>query len=390
MALSRSFWGWIFALVLTSATTLAAVAGPTPAEILLRSMQRQTGVNVIGIIEQRDGGGTGVSQTIRVERDRHGRAHYLVLAPLRMQGIESVDDGFRSRMYWPDRNVLIDQESPSKTPCDAAWRIALTKKNYRLRFVTPIKIAGRATKCIEAVPLDNRMETRRFYLDASTFYPLRLETYEGNRRISKISDTKEISYPDAVPEDRFVLSPAGSTRTLRYNRPQSLKLSQAEKLIGFTPLLPKEMPMGFAMQDIQLTQSDKWRSVAIRVTDGLVRGTVYQWRSRRGEPDVEGMDDNSVVQVGDIKMMMVSDLDANRRRAMLEAFIESALADGTPEGLLDLRISRAEPDSIFPALDSLPIRPGSGPAVYRCIQIQIIFATADSEPSPLKRPDQSN
>jgi hypothetical protein len=251
-------------------------------------------------------------------------------------------------MYWPDRNVLIDQESPSKTPCDAAWRIELTKKNYRLRFVSAIKIAGRATRCVEAVPIDSRMETRRFYIDSVTSYPLRLETYAGNRRLSTITDTKEISYPDSVANDRFVLAPAGTTRTLRYDRPQTLKLSDAQRLIGFTPLIPKEMPMGFAMQDMQLTQSERWRSVAIRVTDGLVRGTIYQWRSRRGEPDIEGMDENSVVQVGDIKMMMVSDLDSSRRRAMLEAFVECALVDGTVDGLLDLRISRAEPDAIFP------------------------------------------
>ena len=355
-------------------------AGPTPAEVLLRSMQRQTGVNVVGIIEQRDGGGTGISQTIRVERDKDGRAHYLVLAPLRMQGIESVDDGSRSRMYWPDRNVLIDQESPSKTPCDAAWRIELTKKNYRLRFVSSIKIAGRATRCVEAVPIDSRMETRRFYIDSVTSYPLRLETYAGNRRLSTITDTKEISYPDSVANDRFVLAPAGTTRTLRYDRPQTLKLSDAQRLIGFTPLIPKEMPMGFAMQDMQLTQSERWRSVAIRVTDGLVRGTIYQWRSRRGEPDIDGMDENSVVQVGDIKMMMVSDLDSNRRRAMLAAFVECALVDGTVDGLLDLRISRAEPDAIFPMLDSIPTRPRAGTTGGRCIQIRIIVTSSETGP----------
>ena len=373
MRLLRNAWCPLLALVLP---TIASATGPTPAEVLLRSMQRQTSVNVLGIIEQRDGGGTGISQTIRVERDKTGRSHYLVLAPLRMQGIESVDDGSRSRMYWPDKNVLIDQESPAKTPCDAAWRIELTKKNYRLRFVTPIKIAGRPTKCVEAVPVDSRMETRRFYVDGVTFYPLRLETYEGNRRISTISDTKEISYPESVSADRFVLSPAGSTRTMRYNRPQSLKLSQAAKLIGFTPILPKEMPMGFAMQDIQLTQSDRWKSVAIRVTDGLVRGTVYQWRSKRDEPTVEGMDDNSVVQVGDIKVMMVSDLDAGRRRAMLDAFIQTALTHNGLEGLLDLQISQTEPASIFPVLDSLPTRPGATLVGYRCFQFGIIFTAS--------------
>ena len=375
MRLHRNAGGLVLALVVP---TMTWAAGPTPAEVLLRSMQWQTSVNVLGIIEQRDGGGTGISQTIRVERDKNGRSHYLVLAPLRMQGIESVDDGSRSCMYWPDKNVLIDQESPSKTPCDAAWRIELTKKNYRLRFVTPIKIAGRATKCVEATPVDSRMETRRFYVDAVTFYPLRLETYEGNRRISTISDTKEISYPTSVSADRFVLSPAGSTRTMRYNRPQSLKLSQAAKLIGFTPILPKEMPMGFAMQDIQLTQSDRWKSVAIRITDGLVRGTVYQWRSKRDEPSVDGMDDNSVVQIGDIKMMMVSDLDASRRRAMLEAFIETARTEGTLEGLLDLRISQSEPVSIFPVLDSLTTCPGETSVGYRCFQFRIIFTATGS------------
>jgi hypothetical protein len=102
------------------------------------------------------------------------------------------------------------------------------------------------------------------------------------------------------------------------------------------------MPMGFAMQEMQVTQSDRWRSVAIRVTDGLVRGTVYQWLSKGEDREVDGMDENSVMKVGDVRMMIVSDLDAPRRQAMLEAFVESALADG----LLDLSSVFLEPDPV--------------------------------------------
>jgi hypothetical protein len=317
-------------------------AAPTPAEVLLKSMQRQTSVNVLGIITQRDGAGTGITQTIRVERDRNGRSHFLVLAPLRHQGTESVDNGARSLVYWPDKNVIIDQDSPSKTPCDAQWRMTLAQKNYRLKFGTPLKIAGRTTRCIEATPIDPRMEVRRFYVDATTSYPLRLELIGSNRTVVTIQDTKEISYPVDVTADRFVLKPVGAPRTLKFERPKSTSAAQVERALGFEPIIPKVMPMGFAMQDMQVTQSDRWRSVAIRVTDGLVRGTVYQWRSRGEDREVEGMDENSVMKVGDVRMMIVSDLDASRRQAMLEAFVESALA----EGLLDLSSVFLEPDPI--------------------------------------------
>jgi len=314
----------------------------TPADVLLRSMQRQTSVNVLGIITQRDGAGTGITQTIRVERDRNGRSHFLVLAPLRHQGTESVDNGARSLVYWPDKNVIIDQDSPSKTPCDAQWRMALTQKNYRLKFGTPIKIAGRATRCIEATPIDSRMETRRFYVDAVTSYPLRLELLGANRAVVTLQDTKEISYPADVAADRFVLKPVGAPRTMKFERPKNTNATQVERVLGFAPVIPKVMPMGFAMQEMQVTQSDRWRSVAIRVTDGLVRGTVYQWRSKGEDREVDGMDENSVMKVGDVRMMIVSDLDAPRRQAMLEAFVESALADG----LLDLSSVFLEPDPV--------------------------------------------
>ena len=328
-------------VVANAATSFAqSKTAVTPADVLLRSMQRQTSVNVLGIITQRDGAGTGITQTIRVERDRNGRSHFLVLAPLRHQGTESVDNGTRSLVYWPDKNVIIDQDSPSKTPCDAQWRMALTQKNYRLKFGTPLKIAGRTTRCIEATPIDSRMEIRRFYVDAATSYPLRLELIGANRAVVTLQDTKEISYPTDVSADRFVLKPVGAPRTMKFERPKSTNAVQVERALGFAPVIPKVMPMGFAMQDMQVTQSDRWRSVAIRVTDGLVRGTVYQWRSRGEDREVDGMDENSVMKVGDVRMMIVSDLDAPRRQAMLEAFVESALANG----FLDLSSVFLEPE----------------------------------------------
>ena len=50
--------------------------------------------------------GDGLSQLIRVERDKSGKTRHSVLQPLRLAGTESVDDGNRNYVYWPDRNVL--------------------------------------------------------------------------------------------------------------------------------------------------------------------------------------------------------------------------------------------------------------------------------------------
>ncbi|MDX2065745.1 MAG: sigma-E factor regulatory protein RseB domain-containing protein [Fimbriimonadaceae bacterium] len=290
--------------------------------LLLKSMRRELSVNVIAVLVQRDPFAEGSFQTVRIERNRQGWNHYTVLEPLRMQGMEAVDDGSRLKLYFPDRNLMIDQDSPLLLPDDAEWRMALAKKNYEIRFTRPTKVAGRETKCIRATPHDARVAERRYYIDAKTGYPLRLEILEGDQRRIQF-DTREIQFPESIDTNRFKMSPVGTARKMVYRRPQNLTENEAKGKVGFHPIVPGTFPMGFQMQEMQMTSGDSWRALVMRLTDGLVKVTVYQWRGS-GPARVRAMDSSTAGDAGETKLLVVSDLPPSVRKEFLEAFQRAA------------------------------------------------------------------
>jgi hypothetical protein len=58
----------------------------------------------------------------------------------------------------------------------------------------------------------------------------------------------------------------------------------------------------------------------MRLTDGLVRATVYQWQSKPGSRDPHSIENSSVIDTGSLKIMLVTDLPASVRRKILDAF----------------------------------------------------------------------
>jgi hypothetical protein len=133
-------------------------------------------------------------------------------------------------------------------------------------------------------------------------------------------DTKEIRFPRAIETNRFRLDPVGEPKVVRYENPDNLTKATAAKQIGFEPIVPASLPMGFRIQGIQTNDGKSWRSVAMRLTDGLVRATVYQWQSKPGSHDPHSIENSSVIDTGSLKIMLVTDLPASVRRKILDAF----------------------------------------------------------------------
>jgi hypothetical protein len=313
---------WSLVPIAVAAGPGAPTCGDDADAWLLKSMRRSFSSHVTAVIIQRDPAGEDQHQTVRVERSKDGKVHHVVTQPLRRQGTESVDDGKRLRVYLPDQNVMIDQASPHLQEDDAEARWKLAKKNYDLKFGTSVKIAGRDTHCIVASPHDDRMDTRRYYVDRKTGYPLRMETSspEGSKRT--IYDTREIQFPSEIDPERFEMKPVGGARVLSYDPPQSLKAPDAKRKLGFAPILPPNLPMGFKVQDMQLTTSDRWRALAVRISDGLVKATVYQWLSSN-DVKIRSMEMGSSGTVGDVRLLVVSEMSNDIRRDLLRAFTRS-------------------------------------------------------------------
>jgi outer membrane lipoprotein-sorting protein len=285
-------------------------------------MRRNFPSHIAAVIVQRDPSDDSLSQTVRVERAKDGRSHHVVLQPLRLQGMESVDNGRHMHMYWPDKNLVIVQVSPHQMSDDSKRRIGWVKQNYRLSFGEATRIAGRTAKVVIAVAKDSRLGERRFYLDQSTSYPLRMEVIEdGLRRV--IYDTKEIRFPESLVDERFEMRPLGAARKVTYDAPEQLTKSGVKRRLGFSAMIPGKLPMGFKVQDMQLTESDKWRALAIRITDGLIKATVYQWRSKE-DVSVRVLENSSLGVKDDLNVLVVADLAPDLRKEILRAYVPNA------------------------------------------------------------------
>lgn len=309
----------------------AGIQGEKAADLLLKSMQRSFPVNISAVIVQRDPSGDGSYQRVKVVRSKDGRVRHTVLQPLRLQGIESIDDGEMMRIYLPDNKALILQESPQKASNDAESRLALAKQNYAFSIGDRPRIAGRQTICVVATPKVADLGVRRYYLDADTQYPLRMELIDPSGKSVPIVDTKDVQYPPKVDAAVFEMRALPGVEKLNYTRPKSLGKSQAQETLGFIPSLPSNLPMGFRVQEIQYNASPKWKSAVVRLSDGLARATVYQWKPNGTE--IESIEDSTTVDHNGIRLMLVSDMPAQVRLRLLRAFIQQANAEDPPRAL---------------------------------------------------------
>ncbi len=297
-------------------------------ELLAKSLRRAFDVNVVAIIMQRDATDPGTFQRVKVERAADGRTHHTILQPLRLQGVESVDDGDRMRVFLPDRRMMIDQDSPQHDFPDLSKRMKLASKNYTFRIEGKPVVAGRQAWTVEAVPRHDEMDVRRYVIDEKTGYPLRLETISGEGKRKLFFDTKEIQYPENVDERVFTLRPLGGVKLIRYDKPKFMaSASECASYVGFTPVEPESLPFGFIVQEVQYNETPDWRSIATRLTDGLARATVYQWRLTSKEVQVSSLEDSTVLDRDGVRFMIVSDLSPSIRERLLLSFAGRAEVD---------------------------------------------------------------
>ncbi len=291
-------------------------------EMLIKSMQGDFGANVSATIYQRDHRGSNLYERIKILRSRHGQQHWTVVEPLSHAGIESVDDGSRWQTYIPDERLLIDQASPGRARADLRRRLRLARQNYVFMTKPHVDIAGRPVYCVCAAPRNNRLDERRYCLDARTAYPLRMETLAPSGAVTVVYDTKDVQFPDAFSPGAFEMHPLPGFNKLTYDRPRSMSKREVKNLLGFDPIEPGELPLGFHLEDMQYSGSQEWKSVVVRLTDGLARANVYEWW-----PDnkpKKAMADSTAGECHGIKFLLVSDnLSPDLRRELLAAFLDN-------------------------------------------------------------------
>ncbi len=305
-----------------------ALGQETAANLLGKSMQRSFSSNIIAVILQKDPRSDSF-QRVKVERNKLGMARCTILAPLRWSGMASVDTGTRLLTYLPDKRIILDQEAPGARSDEVAERIALAKRNYHLRIIPSEAVAGRQTICVEAKPKEDDLEIRRYTLDAQTAYPLRLETFQAGNEINVMFDTKDISFPKSLDAKLFTLEPSGDVFIQKFTKPKKvLSGHQAKNLVGFVPLVPSGLPLGFKVQDLQFSEEGQWKSIVVRMSDGLAKATLYQWPASSAVTVQTFSNSSTMVDKSTgLRLMIVSDLSPAVRIQLLKAFIAEALIE---------------------------------------------------------------
>jgi negative regulator of sigma E activity len=271
-------------IALSVAVGAVAQSDSRALEYLRRTMERdlRTTYTAIRLLTA-----WGCSEATRVKRDQSetGQSAVLVLAPLSKQGETTVDDGKNWVQYFPDKGVLIVQDSPLKREgaLDYSVRFELLKRNYAVAQEGVDVVAGRkANKVLIRPAADDELYARRFWIDKDTSVLLRVEWQDPSGKSQIVSETLFIEYPTSLPEDTFRYRIAGKPQRIEVQAPaRQTSITALSGKVGFAVLQPPQMPFGFAFTGADAVFANNRALAALRYSDGATNVTVYQakWNS---------------------------------------------------------------------------------------------------------------
>lgn len=312
------------------AASIQAALDERGKQLLTKSIRMEHGVNVRGIVRQSISKNTFV--TVKIQRSADGKLRDTVVAPLRNQGQETIDDKVRMTTFVPDEKIIIVQPS-TRTDSDSDFRIPLMLKNYLISSEKGPKVAGRATVQVTARSKYEEMGSVRFCFDEQNGFALKKDSIDSDNNEKNEWEVIDISFPKTMESSLFRMevfgavtdvSGSGKVQTVTYSSPVKIKnAKEGQALLGFTPSIPSRLPFGFAVQSMTTAKSEDWKALTMRITDGLKRLTIYQWRSK-GDEEIRTGEDRSIDMVGGLKIMVVGDLGKEVREAIIESFQRQA------------------------------------------------------------------
>ncbi|HVL38233.1 MAG TPA: hypothetical protein VM328_02470 [Fimbriimonadaceae bacterium] len=305
-------------VILIAASIPYLASAQSAQEILLKSMVEGRRIPLTAIIQNSSG---GMMSQVKLEQQKSGYTRVTVLQPLSRAGMASIDDGKKWVTYIPDRLRLVIQESPRKNMIDPKELLRIATRNYTFRFEADDEVAGQKVRTILAVPKSRDLPMRRYSVDKETCYLLRLEVIEAGVP-STVHDTKSIKYGDGRDEKPLELNPPERTRQIHLA--PHIKMSSpthAKRELGFEPVLPSKLPYGFVIHQRHIVKDEDGRFLAVRVTDGLASGTIYQWSKSDSQQPWKFDEKLGDVELRGVCFRVAGDMPARIRFKLLESFI---------------------------------------------------------------------
>lgn len=301
---------WIpLGLLITSPSLALASLDDAAAELLAKCMMRTLNVNVRAIVWQ-SAPWMGEPRQVKLEQSRSGKSRISVIAPIADQGVEFVDDGNKTVAYYPDTKSLVVRDSHRMHRRESMGRmLQVAEKNYNFESQKATSIAGRPVTLVTARPKQTLLPTRRFSIDTETGFLLRLEVSQPGERPKVYFDTLSVTYPAKIEEPSANLN-IPDTKVTRDDQ-------EGGKRVSLEPLTGGPLPMGFTVIGQEMLCGED-ESIAVRISDGLVRGTIYQYKISGKEPKVRDPHNASTTDLGERRVVVVADISPEAREKFLD------------------------------------------------------------------------
>ncbi len=277
----------VIALALALSATAHAGAWPSQSEEdkalaeLGRLYADPFGANVVTIQKRR----SPVNRSTfiaHVESSKGLGAKITILEPVSLQGMQYIDDGTTLKSYMPDLNTIYLQASPQLLRMSGDQRLDSIEKNYRLRLLDPVVVAGRRAVVVELRPKNAKMPVRRLAIDSREAFLLRSEVIDSS--VAKWVDTIKVTFlsnrppPFSFHEPRDVVVRNSFVKIIKDGK-------FAMALIGFEPRLPKKLPFGLRVVAQQVSGSEDNPVYSVVLSDGIATVTVSQWNTKKSHGD---------------------------------------------------------------------------------------------------------
>lgn len=288
--------------------------------MLAKSIGQAYGVPATLVQEREIPGDPEATMLIKVQIDESQVARILVLHPISRAGILTIDDGREWRTYLPDQRTLRIQASPRMFLEPTSVRVRLIRRNYELSFGRSQPVAGRETVLIVARPRDPKMDTRMISLDETTKLLLRYDVQSADGKFRRVLDTKSAAFNVREPlSEEMAFS--SNVKTVRPWGPVSFATtSTVRDQVGFTPRRPRRLPAGFEIVQSQMVGTAGSPFVGLRISDGLVSGTVYQWLRERHERPPIGAAPMGMDRFG-VAFFIEGEIPRSVQKRILETFV---------------------------------------------------------------------
>lgn len=307
---------------------LVALAGSSTAqsatEVLKRSMERHHSVTAIALQSHRMNNDSNTRFVVQYLCDGNGKWRRSIIQPLKLEGHITQFDGKTMTMVSP-RDKTVVRQRPSPDP-DTARRFNLIQNNYRISKQRDSVVAGRAAFVVFCSPKTKGLPSRRVFVDKQNYFTLRSEIISPDGSTELIFDTLSAEFPARLPHSALELDLPAGYKTIDgggFTREESVE--SASKQVQFEPIVPKRLPFGFVLEDVDVLRRGERGMLAFRLTDGFVTITSYQWDSRVSPRMVGTSDQYPVREERGVKMMFVSEIPTGVLNRIIESFIKMVL-----------------------------------------------------------------